>query len=152
MNFCCDEQLGGIASIDFYLLTETSDWPDVVTYANAGQVSYNPEPVAIDGSIVPDSIAISDDPALSAQGKIWPIELQYTFMSRSRAMEQLLEQYAGRPGVAKANFNDGSCKLYGTNLEPLYMDWRNLYGETIIDKHGVVIKIKGDLSQRPVYL
>lgn len=152
MNFCCDEQFGGIASIDFYLLSETGNWPIVVTDANAAQITFTPEPVEVDGTIVPDSINIDDKPSLSAQGKIWPIEIEYTFMSRGKGIEQLLEQYCGQPGVAKANFNDGSCKLYGTNLQPLYLDWSNQYGEKIDDKHGVPIKIKGDMSQRPVYI
>ncbi|WP_417365534.1 hypothetical protein [Flavobacterium beibuense] len=151
MTFNCKEQLAGFAQIEFYLIAETSNWPLVVTDTNSGQIILTPEENDVDGSIEENSIGIRDKPKFSAEGNIWPVDISFVYMSRSEAMEQLLEQYSGLPGIAIACLNDGSKKLYGTDQEPIYLSWDNSYGEKPEDKHGVSIRIKGDIRQRPVF-
>ena len=152
MTFNFSEQLAGVASIEFYLLTEAANWPVVLTDNNAAQVTYDPEENDIDGSITPNSITINDKPKNSSAGQIWPNEINFTYLARSVALEQLLEQYANLPGVAIACFNDGTQKLYGSDNEPVYMTWNTYYGTAMEDSHGTQVTIKGDSRQRPVYI
>lgn len=155
MNFDCKEQLAGIASIDFYLLSETGSWPEIITDTNAGGITIyttNISTPEVDGSIEPESIRINDQPKLDASGQIWSIDISFTYLSRGLNMELLLEKYANQAGIARACFNDGSKKQFGTNLEPLYLTWENNYGVKIEDSHGVNIRIKGEMSRRPVYI
>lgn len=151
MNFNCPELLAGFSQIEFLLVSETSNWPLVVTDNNAGQITITREDVDVNGSIEQDSISINDKPKEGEEGKTWPIDISFSYMYRGEPMEQLLEQYAGLPGVAIACLNDGTRKLFGTDLEPIYLSWENIYGERIEDRHGVAIRIKGTTSQRPVY-
>jgi|GEM_PF-2925702 len=154
MTFDCKEQLAGAKSVDFYLLTEISDWPTVVTDTNVANITITPmaTDLEVDGSIEPESIQITDQPKLDASGQTWPINISFTYLSRGLNMELLLEKYANQPGIARVCFNDGSKKQYGTDLEPVYLSWENNYGTKIEDSHGVNIRIKGDLSKRPVYI
>ena len=151
MTFNINEQLGGWAAVELFLITETADWPLVVTDANAGTITLNPEVNDVDGTIDPDSINISDDPKDDASGQIWPVEIRYRFLARNAAMEQLLEQYANKPCIVRGCGNDGNRKQWGTDQEPLYMTYKNAYGTKMEDNHGIDISIKGDLSSRPVY-
>jgi len=153
MTFDCKEQLAGATSVDFYLLTETSAWPVVVTDMNVANIVITPmaNDLEVDGSIEPESIQINDKPKLDASGQIWPVDISFTYLSRGLNMELLLEKYANQPGIARACFNDGSKKQFGTNMEPLYLTWENNYGTKIEDSHGVNIRIKGELSARPLY-
>lgn len=151
MTFSFTEQLAGFSSIEFYLLTETSNWPVVVTDANAGQIQLHPEENDLDGSFIEDSISINDKPKLGPEGNIWPIDIQFGYENRHAAMEQLLEQYAGQPGVAIACLNDGTRKLFGTDKEPIYLYWEIGYGEKFEDRAGTYVRIKGEQQQRPVY-
>ena len=151
MNFNCSEQLAGFGKISLYLLEETGNWPLVLTDQNSAQIDLQPYDVDIEGVIEPDSISISDKPKLSDEGNMWPIDIQFSYLSRGEAMEQLLEQYANRPCIVVACTNYGPQKLYGSNQEPLYMNWENNNGEKIEDRAGVNIRIKGDARQRPVF-
>ena len=153
MYFNCPEQLAGFARIDFYLLTETSQWPFVVNDTNAGSIVITPkDTIKVDGSIDPESINVTDDSKLDDSGNIWPIDIQFVYLYRGLAMEQLLEENAGKPGIAIGHLQDGTCKLFGNDKEPVYLSWNNNYGVKPEDKHGVLIKIKGEQTQRPVYL
>jgi hypothetical protein len=151
MTFNIEEQLAGWAAVEFFLLEETSAWPVVVTDENAGTIVLTPEVNDVDGTIEPDSIIISDDPKDDASGQLWPIDIRYRFLARNAAMEQLLEQYANKPGIVRGCGNDGNRKQWGTNQEPVYMTYKNAYGTKRQDAHGIDITIKGDLSSRPVY-
>lgn len=151
MDFCCNEQLGGAASISFYLLTETSNWPLVLTDTNSSQIVFTPEENNITGNIKDNSISIKDTPRQGPYGDQWPIDLRFVYLTRGEAMEQLLEQYANLPGVAIVCLNDGTKKVYGTNKQPLYLRWENDYGEKMDDNHGVIIRITGEMMQRPVF-
>lgn len=152
MHFNCPEQLAGFSRLDFYLLTETSNWPFVVNDANAGTILITPQAtIDVDGSIEPETIKVTDDVKPDGSGDIWPIDIQFIYLYRGAAMEQLLENYANKPGIAIGHFNDGTCKLFGTDKEPLYLSWGNNYGVKPEDRHGVGILIKGEQTQRPVY-
>jgi len=151
MEFYCNEQVAGFKSASFFLLSETSNWPDVVTDGNAGQVIFTPETVDVDGTVLPESITVTDVPKDDADGKTWPVNIGFTYAYRGPGMEQVLEQYAGKPGVTVLCLNDGRQKLFGTDKEPLYLGWNNAYGSKLEDVNGVNINITGTLSQRPVF-
>jgi hypothetical protein len=91
MNFSSKEQLAGIARIDFYLLPESSNWPKVLTDANAGTVIFDvtAAPEEVDGSIEPESITIDDNPKMTAAGETWPIEIKFRYLFRGQPIEQL---------------------------------------------------------------
>jgi hypothetical protein len=73
------------------------------------------------------------------------------FLTRSEALEQLLEQYENLPGVVHAKLNNGFQKIYGSNLEPLYFMYE-VEDATKIDGDGVTsIEIKGETTNRPVF-
>lgn len=151
MNFNCEEQLSGIAEVDFYLLSETSNWPIVVTDLTSGQVELNTEINSVEGTIDYDSIEIDANPKQSAEGTVYPVDISFRFISRSESLEQLLDQYCNKPGIAIAKFNNGFRKMYGTNEEPLFMTWKIEEGKKITDAAGTLINIKGEMQQRPVY-
>lgn len=151
MNFNCEEQISGIAEVDFYLLSETANWPIVVTDLTSGQVELNPEVQSIEGTIDDESIEIEASPRNSAEGTVYPIDISFRFITRSESLEQLLEQYCNKPGIAIAKFNNGFRKMYGTNEEPLYMTWKVEEGKKVTDAAGTLINIKGEMQQRPSY-
>lgn len=151
MNFNCEEQLSGIAEVDFYLLSETSNWPVVVTDLTSSQIVITPEVNNIEGTIDDESIEIEATPKTSAEGTIWPIDISFRFITRSESMEQLGDQYCNKPGIAIAKLNNGFKKMYGTNEEPVYMTFRIDEGKKITDNAGTIINIKGETQQRPVY-
>ena len=150
MNFNC-EQISGVAEVDFYLLSETANWPTVVTDLNSGQITITPEEVAIEGAIDPDSIEIEASPRVNAEGTTFPIEISFRFINRTESLEQLMDQYSNKPGVAIAKLNSGFRKLYGTDEEPLYMNYKVTEGQSVTDKAGTLVTIKGETQQRPVY-
>lgn len=149
MIFNIPEQLAGFCSVQFYLLSETSNWPVVITDANAGQIVITPEINTVEGSIVEDSITVNDKQKSTDNGTAWPIAINFTFLARNRTIEQYLEQYAGKPGIAIVTLNDTSQKLMGTDQLPLYLAWENNYGTKVEDGHGVNIEITGNMSHRP---
>lgn len=150
MTFNVPEQPGGFSEVEFYLLSEVGNFPEVLTDANAGQLTFDPEVNDVDGSIVPDSITVNDASKFADNGWLWPIDINFTYLSRNAAMEQLLEQYTGA-GIAITCGNDGQRKVMGTPEEPVYMAWSINYGTKLEDAHGINIKISGTQSQRPVY-
>lgn len=150
MNFNC-ESLPGIAELDFYLLSETSNWPIVVTDQNAADVVINPEDVDVEAALEPDSIEIDATPRTTAEGNVYPIDISMKFLTRSESLEQLLEQYANQPGIVVAKLNTGFCKMYGTNEEPLYMNFKVDEGKKTSDAAGTILNIKGETRNRPVY-
>lgn len=151
MTFNCDEQLSGVAQLDFYLLEETSNWPRIVSDVNSAQINFNPSVHSVEASIKPDSISISPNKTTKNSGIVHPISIKMEFLTRSEALEQLLEQYENKPGVAVVKFNNEFQKIYGTNIQPLYMMYEDIPG-TKIDGDGVtVIEIKGETSKRPVF-
>jgi hypothetical protein len=148
MTFSCTEQLGGFSELDFLLLSETSNWPTIVTDGNAASIILNPEPVSVDAEIDDDSIKVSVTPKSK---DVFDINISFKFKTRSESLDQLLDQYRNKPGIAIGKLNTCFQKLYGTNLEPLYLDYEVVEGETHDDVGYTLVTIKGSQRRRPAY-
>lgn len=151
MTFNCDEQLSGVAELDFYLLEETSNWPRIVSDANSAQIVFSPSVHSVEASIKPDSISVSVNKSTTASGIVHDISIKMDFLTRSEALEQLLEQYENKPGIVKAKFNNEFQKIYGTNIEPLYLVYEDVPGTKIDGDGATTIEIKGKTAKRPVF-
>lgn len=150
MNFTC-EQLSGFAEMDFFLLSETSNWPLVVNDKTSADIIFTPEFYDVDGTIDENSIDVNADPKKSAEGDVYPINISFRFITRSESMEQLMDQYQNKPGVCIGKLNNEFRKLYGTNEEPLYMSFKVDEGTKPEDSGAVIVTIKGETRNRPVY-
>ena len=151
MTFNCTEELAGIAELDFFLLTETADWPVILTDQNSSNVTFVPEPVSVAATIKPDSIKISVNKKTGAEGTIYQISIKMEFLTRSEALEQLLDQYENKPGVVLSKMNNEFQKLYGTDNEPLYMVYEVNEGDKIDGDSATILEIKGETRTRPVF-
>jgi len=151
MTFNCDEQLGGFAILDFFLLEETSNWPLVVTDQTSNQVSISPFPNDVEGTVEPESIKVSVNLKNGAEGETHQIDISFKFITRSESIEQLLDQYSNKPGISIGKLNTEFQKMYGTNLEPLYMNFEVDEGTKIDGSAAVEVRIKGETRKRPVY-
>ena len=151
MIFNCSESLSGIRSISYYLLEETSNWPTVLSDRSSAQIIFNQEKNSVKGTVDSDSFRDKSKPKQSAAGELFEIDLEYGFITRSEALEQLLEQYSHKPGVAVVLFYDGFKKIYGSNMEPLLLNYRMEHGTTIESKSGTEVLIFGNQRSRPVY-
>lgn len=150
MNFNC-EQLSGFAEMDFLLLTETSNWPLVVTDQTSSDIILTPEFYDIDGTIDENSIDVNVNPKKNAEGDVYDISISFKFITRSESIEQLMDQYENKPGICIGKLNNEFRKLYGTNEEPLYMSFKVDEGNKPEDSGAVIVTIKGETRQRPVY-
>ncbi|UOX32407.1 hypothetical protein LXD69_10120 [Flavobacterium sediminilitoris] len=151
MTFDCKEILGGFAEIDFYLLTEVSNFPRILTDQNSNQLVFTPEEFSVDASIKPDSISVNVNKKQGASGIIHQITIKMEFFTRSEALEQLLEQYEKLPGIVHAKLNTNFQKIYGSDLEPLYLVYEVNDGKKIDDDAVTTIEIKGETAKRPVF-
>ena len=152
MIFYCNEQLGGIAQLDFHLLTETSNWPKVLTDANAGDISITPEEIEVDAVLDEQSIKALANQSTASSGNLWKVKASFTFLSRSESLEQIMDQYENQPGILIVCLNSGFKKLYGSNLEPLYLNFDVTEGNAVDDSNsGTNVSVEGQLRQRPVY-
>lgn len=153
MTFNCQEQLPGSSSLDFYLLTECQNFPEVLTDTNASQVTFQTEVNDVQATIQPDSITSNFNSALNIAGQLWTPRLSAKFITRSEALEQLLEQYSNRPGIAILKLNNGFKKMIGSNKQPLYLNYSVTEGANIEDATAATtIDITGKMRQRPVYI
>ena len=151
MNFSCEEQLSGVAELDFYLLSEVSNWPKVLTDQNSSQLIFTPEQFSVDAALKPDSIMIDDNKNTKPTGIVHSITAKMDFITRSEALEQLMEQYENQPGIILAKLNNGFRKIFGSNLEPLYMTYEVKDGSKIALEGFTAIEIKGETAKRPVF-
>ena len=151
MNFTNDEKLPGFAEFELFLLDETSDWPFVVTDENSKNIIFSPFENDVEAIIDPDTINVNVNPKQSSDGEIQQIAISFRLITRSEALEQLLEQYANKPCVGKGKLNNDFQKLYGTNLEPLYMNYEVNDGTKADGESYTEVKIKGETRKRPVY-
>ena len=151
MNFTCDEKLPGFAEFDFYLLEETGNWPFVVTDVNSAQITFTPYVNDVEALIEPDSIDVNVNPKQSAEGTVQQISIVFRLITRSEALEQLLEQYANKPGVGIGKLNNEFKKLYGTDREPMYMNYEINEGAKVDGTAFTEVRIKGETRKRPVY-
>lgn len=150
MKFDC-EQLAGFAQMEFFLLEETSNWPLVLTDQNASQVSITPLDNNVDAEIVEDSINIDINPKKTVDGTIYPVNASFKINTRSESLEQLLEQYENKPGIFIGDLNTGFRKMYGSNEEPLYLNYQIEEGQKPGDNSGTIVIIKGETRSRPVF-
>lgn len=151
MNFYCEEQLGGIAELDFYLLNEVSNFPLVLTDQNSRQLVFSPEIHSVNVTIKPDSIKVSVNKKQAPEGTIYQISIKLEFLTRSEALEQLLDQYENKPGIVNSKMNNEFQKIYGTQDEPLYMLYEVNEGDKIDGNSGIELEIKGNTRARPVF-
>jgi hypothetical protein len=151
MTFTCDEKLPGFAEFDFHLIEETGNWPFVVTDENSAQITFSPYENDVEALIEPDSIDVNVNPKQSADGTVQQISIVFRLITRSEALEQLLEQYANKPGVGIGKLNNEFKKLYGTDREPLYMNYEVKEGTKVDGTAFTEVVIKGETRKRPVY-
>ncbi len=151
MNFTCDEKFSGFAEFELFLISETSNWPLVITDDNSKNVVFTPEENDVEAIIDPDSINVNVNPKQSSDGEVQQISISFKMITRSEALEQLLEQYANKPVIGKGSLNNDFRKLYGTNLEPLYMNYEVNDGTKVDGDAYTMVTIKGETRKRPVY-
>lgn len=146
-----EEQLAGIAKIEFYLLTEVSNWPIQVTDKNAGQLVFAANTESIVATV--DEESFGDDSKIkeSNSGEIYENALKYNILTRAEELETLLDMYKNKPGIAIVSYYGGFKKLFGTNEEPLFMKFTPKNGSVITDKAFVTVEIQGTTRNRPVY-
>lgn len=152
MVFDCDEQIGGYKVINFCLLSETSDWPVVLNDVTSNQIVLTREVNSICGMLVPNSIRVREKPSTTKSGQLWDISISYEFAVQNSALEQLLDQYANRPGVCEVEKNYPQKKLYGSDKFPLLMTYELINGEKPEDGSKTVITIKGKVPHRAVHI
>lgn len=151
MTFTDTEKLPGFAEFELFLLEETTNWPFVVTDENSKNIVFSPFENDVDAVIEPDSIKVNVNPKQSAEGEIQQINISFRLITRSEALEQLLDQYANKPCVGKGKLNNDFQKLYGTNVEPLYMNYEINDGTKPDGEAYTAVVIKGETRKRPVY-
>lgn len=151
MNFNCEEQLSGFARLDFLLLEETNNWPLVVTDVTSSQIEFKPFRNDVHGTIDPESILVNVNDKNNAEGVIYSIDIKFSFITRSEAIEQLLDQYQNKPGVVIGYLNNEFRKIYGTFDEPLFLNFVSSESQKIDSSGAIQVKIKGETRCRPVF-
>lgn len=148
MKFYCNEQLSGFSELQFLLLSETSNWPTVLTDQTSAQIIITPEVYDVDAGVDEESINVD----VKEKAKdVFSITIQFTFLVRSEALEQMLDQYKNKPGIAIGCLNNKFKKLYGSNLQPLYLSFEVDDKSKIDDKGLTAVRITGETRKRPVY-
>lgn len=146
-----EEQLAGIAKIEFLLLTEVSNWPIQLTDKNAGQLVFAANTESIVATVDEESFGDDSKVKESNSGELYENDLKYNILTRAQELERLLDIYKNKPGVAIVTYYGGFKKLFGTNEEPLFMKFSPKNGSTITDKAFVTVQIQGTTRKRPVY-
>jgi hypothetical protein len=150
MTFNC-EQIAGFGNLDFFLLSETSNWPLVLNDQTSAQLIFTPEINNVEGTIDADSINVDVVPKETADGIMYTNFISFKFITRSESLEQLLEQYQNKPGCCIGDLNTGFRKIFGTNEEPLFLTYRVDDGQKPEDNAGITVTIKGETRKRPAY-
>lgn len=145
------EQLGGFDTVEFFLLSETANWPIVVNDQTAAQITHMPSILDTVGVIADSTIDVNINPKQSAEGTIYPIDIVFQFSNRTEVLENYLDRYQNKPVVAIATLNTGIKKLYGTNEEPLILNYKIDEGKKPEDLGIISVSIKGETRNRPVF-
>jgi len=146
-----EEQLAGIAKIDFYLLTEVSNFPIQLSDSNAGQLVFTTSTQSLTATVDEESFADDSKIKESNSGDLYENALKYNILTRGKELETLLDYYKNKPGIAIVSYYDGFKKLFGTDEEPLFMKFTPKNGSVITDKAFVTVEIQGVTRNRPVY-
>lgn len=151
MTFDCTEQLGGYAELNFHLVSEVSNFPKILTDQNSNQLVFNTEPSSVEATFKPDSASVNVNKRQTSSGIEHDITIKMEFLTRSEALVQLLEQYENLPGIVHGKLNSGFQKIFGSDLEPLYLIFEEIDGKKIDDDAVTSIEIKGKTAKRPVF-
>lgn len=146
-----EEQLSGIANIAFHLLTEVSNFPIQLTDQNSSQLVFAVNNAGLIATV--DEESLSDDTKIkeTASGDLHEISLKYNILTQSNTLEQLLDTYKNKPGIAIVSYYNGYKKIFGTNEEPLFMKFTPKQGSTVTDKSFVSVEIQGVTRNRAVF-
>ena len=145
------EQLGGFTSLNFFSLPETANWPIVLNDGTAIYVTHTPPTLNYSDFILDESIEILDNPKESSSGLIYPIDINFRILLRNDTLSEYLDTYQNIPLVVIAQLKNGTKKIYGSNLEPLFLVWKNIEGKKVDDLPLLAVSIKGETRTRPVF-
>jgi len=151
MEIFIEEQLAGIKKIEFFLLTEISNWPILVTDQNAKEIVLNLNVDSISATVDEKTISNKTKKKQTNSGDLYEVSLEYNILTRSKDLEQMVEKYQNKPGVAIVSYYNGYRKLFGTNDEPIFLSYGETNGSTIDDKASVDVSITGVTRTRPAY-
>ncbi len=151
MEIFIEEQLAGIKKIEFFLLTEISNWPILVTDQNAKEIVLNLNVDSISATVDEKTISNKTKKKQTNSGDLYEVSLEYNILTRSKDLEQMVERYQNKPGVAIVSYYNGYKKLFGTNDEPIFLSYGETNGSTIDDKASVDVSITGVTRTRPAY-
>lgn len=151
MEVFIEEQLAGIKKIEFFLNTEISNWPVQITDANASELVFDLNAESLAATVDEKSISDKTKKKQTNSGDLYEVSLEYNILTRSKDLEQMVEKYQNKPGVAIVSYYNGYKKLFGTNDEPIFLSYGENHGSTIDDKAYVSVEIKGVTRTRPTY-
>lgn len=150
-EYYLEEQLAGIANIEFYKLTQVSNFPIQLSDRNSGQLVFSADENGVIATVDEESFADDTKVKESSGGTLHEIALKYNILSRGADLEKVLDAYKNKPGIAVVKYHAGFSRIFGTNEEPLFMNFTNKNGSTISDKASVPVEIQGVTRNRPVY-
>lgn len=151
MEIFIEEQLAGIKKIEFFLMSEISNWPVLVTDTTASQLVFNLNDENLFATVDERTIGDKTKKKQTNSGDLYEVSLEYNILTRSKDLEQMVERYQNKPGVAIVSYYNGYKKLFGTNDEPIFLSYGETNGSTIDDKASVDVIITGVTRTRPAY-
>lgn len=144
------EQTGGWRSLQIAPLDEILNCPDILTNANANQVSLNAGPSTIDILPVTESIKITAKPSRTKNGFNYNINISCDFYYQSTVLDNFLNEYINKKMVVLGITTYGTEKLYGSKLHPLTFDYEFIDGKNIEEAATCRVLITGKIPQKPV--
>tara|TARA_R110000850_G_scaffold277151_1_gene424865 strand:- start:56309 stop:56779 length:471 start_codon:yes stop_codon:yes gene_type:complete len=152
MTFSCEEQIGGFANVELFLVTgETSGWPKQLNDTTAGEVVFTPLDNSVDGVLIEESIDVSERPGTGDAGELFNVRISFDFASQSEAMEQLLDQYKANDLVAKVCKHYPQQKIYGSNRYPLTLSYETVNGTRPEQGSLTRVSLRGSVPHRAPY-
>lgn len=148
MVFSIKEQLSGFSALHIFLLEETSNWPVVLSDKTAGFVVFTPMDSNVEAEIDEDSISVK---VAEKRKDLFDINIQMQFITRSQCLEAHLDKYKNKPCIAVGCLRNGFQKIYGSDLQPLYLSVEVDDLEKPEDAGATKLKIVGETRHRPVY-
>lgn len=152
MTFSCSEQIGGFNNIEVYTLDECDTWPLLLTDHTADQITFNPDLTSIDGRIIPESIRVNERHKKTKSGRHFEVSISFDFASQSPALEQVLDQYKAIPVVVIACKNFPQKKIYGSNKNPLQINYELVNGRRPEDGSLTKVTISGITARRGAHI